>query len=63
MPRGFISFFKSMPLWLKEKLFKKNYNKLFKKIDPNFGGEIYFQSIMSHAAVLFIVQNLRKQRY
>ena len=36
-PKGFISFTKAMPLWIKEKLFQKNllFNKL-KKHDQNF---------------------------
>ena len=36
-PQGFISFAKAMPLWIKEKLFQKNFlfNKL-KKHDPNY---------------------------
>ena len=62
MPRGFISFFKSMPLWLKEKLFQKkiiiNY---LKEIDPNFGGEIYFSKHhLSHAASAFYCSEFEK---
>ena len=36
-PKGFVSFAKAMPLWIKEKLFQKNllFNEL-KKHDPNF---------------------------
>ena len=36
-PRGFVSFAKAMPLWIKEKLFQKNllFNKL-KEHDENF---------------------------
>ena len=36
-PKGFISFSKAMPLWIKEKLFQKNllFNKL-KKHDKNY---------------------------
>ena len=26
-PRGFLSFLKSMPLWIKEKIFQKNYSR------------------------------------
>ena len=39
-PKGFISFSKSMPLWIKEKLFQKNLLLNFlKKHDSNFNGE------------------------
>ena len=44
-PRGFVSFAKAMPLWIKEKLFQKNllFNKL-KKHDLNYKSDknIYF---------------------
>ena len=39
-PKGFISFAKAMPLWIKEKLFQKNF--LFKKLkqhDENFNSD------------------------
>ena len=56
-PRGFISFAKAMPLWIKEKLFQKNFliNKL-KKHDPNFKSDenIFFSDHhLSHAASAF----------
>ena len=56
-PRGFISFCKAMPIWLKEKLFQKKFlfNKL-KKHDVNFNSEekIYFSDHhLSHAASAF----------
>ncbi len=56
-PKGFISFAKAMPLWIKEKLFQKNllYNNL-KKHDPNFKSDknIFFsEHHLSHAASAF----------
>ncbi len=56
-PRGFISFAKAMPLWIKEKLFQKNllFNKL-KKHDQNYKSDqnIYFSDHhLSHAASAF----------
>ena len=56
-PKGFASFSKAMPLWIKEKLFQKNYlfNKL-KEHDINFKNDknIYFSDHhLSHAASAF----------
>jgi len=56
-PRGFKSFFKAMPIWLKEKLFQKKmlFNEL-KKHDNNFKDDkkIYFSDHhLSHAASAF----------
>jgi carbamoyltransferase len=56
-PRGFVSFAKAMPLWIKEKLFQKNllFNKL-KKHDENYKSDknIYFSDHhLSHAASAF----------
>ena len=56
-PRGFISFMKAMPIWLREKLFQKNYlfNKL-KSHDPKLKSDnnIYFSDHhLSHAASAF----------
>ena len=56
-PKGFISFTKAMPLWIKEKLFQKNllFNKL-KKHDHNFKSDenIFFSDHhLSHAASAF----------
>ncbi len=56
-PRGFISFSKAMPLWIKEKLFQKNFlfNKL-KEHDKNFKSDenIFFsEHHLSHAASAF----------
>ncbi|MDA8548406.1 carbamoyltransferase [Candidatus Pelagibacter bacterium] len=56
-PRGFVSFAKAMPLWIKEKLFQKNFlfNKL-KKHDPNLKSDenIFFSDHhLSHAASAF----------
>ena len=56
-PKGFVSFAKAMPLWIKEKLFQKNllFNKL-KEHDANFTSDqnIYFSDHhLSHAASAF----------
>ncbi len=56
-PRGFVSFAKAMPLWIKEKLFQKNllFNKL-KKHDANYKSDenIFFSDHhLSHAASAF----------
>ena len=56
-PRGFISFAKAMPLWIKEKLFQKNYlfNQL-KQHDRNYISDknIFFSDHhLSHAASAF----------
>ena len=56
-PKGFASFSKSMPLWIKEKLFQKNllFNKL-KKHDKNYISDknIFFSDHhLSHAASAF----------
>ncbi len=56
-PRGFVSFAKAMPLWIKEKLFQKNllFNKL-KKHDENYKSDenIFFSDHhLSHAASAF----------
>jgi len=56
-PKGFVSFAKAMPLWIKEKLFQKNliFNKL-KKHDDNYKSDIniYFSDHhLSHAASAF----------
>jgi len=56
-PKGFVSFAKAMPLWIKEKLFKKNllFNKL-KNHDHNYKSDknIFFSDHhLSHAASAF----------
>ncbi len=56
-PRGFTSFCKAMPIWLREKLFQKNllFNKL-KEHDANFESDknIFFSDHhLSHAASAF----------
>ena len=56
-PKGFISFSKAMPLWIKEKLFQKNFlfNKL-KEHDENYKSykNIFFSDHhLSHAASAF----------
>ena len=56
-PKGFVSFLRAMPLWIKEKLFQKNllFNKL-KEHDKNFKSDenIYFSDHhLSHAASAF----------
>ena len=56
-PKGFISFAKAMPLWIKEKLFQKNF--LFNKLklhDKNYQSDknIFFSDHhLSHAASAF----------
>ncbi len=56
-PKGFISFSKAMPIWIKEKLFQKNllFNKL-KEHDKNYKSDknIFFSDHhLSHAASAF----------
>ena len=56
-PRGFVSFAKAMPLWIKDKLFQKNllFNKL-KRHDENYKSDenIFFSDHhLSHAASAF----------
>ncbi len=56
-PRGFVSFSRAMPLWIKEKLFQKNFlfNKL-KEHDENYKSDknIFFSDHhLSHAASAF----------
>ena len=56
-PKGFISFSRAMPLWIKEKVFQKNllFNKL-KEHDSNYKSDenIYFSDHhLSHAASAF----------
>ena len=56
-PKGFVSFSKAMPLWIKEKLFQKNllFNKL-KEHDENYNSDknIFFSDHhLSHAASAF----------
>ena len=56
-PKGFVSFAKAMPLWIKEKLFQKNFlfNKL-KEHDKNYKSDknIFFSDHhLSHAASAF----------
>jgi len=56
-PRGFVSFAKAMPLWIKEKLFQKNflYNKLQEQ-DQNYksSNNIFFSDHhLSHASSAF----------
>ena len=56
-PKGFVSFAKAMPLWIKEKLFQKNllFNKL-REHDKNFQSDknIFFSDHhLSHAASAF----------
>ena len=63
-PRGFKSFAKSMPIWLKEKLFQKKllFNK-FKEHDKDFKGEkkIFFSDHhLSHAASAFFPSPFEK---
>ena len=56
-PRGFMSFCKAMPVWLKDKLFqKKMLFKEFKRHDENFKDEsrlFFSEHHLSHAASAF----------
>ena len=55
-PRGFVSFSKAMPLWIKEKLFQKNYLFNTKEHDSNYKSDqnIFFSDHhLSHAASAF----------
>ena len=62
-PRGFISFAKSMPLWVKEKLFmKKMIIDSLKSIDTNFKekDKLFFSlHHLSHAASAFYPSNFK----
>lgn len=53
-PKGFVSFKMAMPLWLKEKLFQKDFlTKQFKKYDPKFDWMnklLFSEHHFSHAA-------------
>ncbi|MFL2878009.1 MAG: carbamoyltransferase [Candidatus Pelagibacter sp.] len=60
-PRGFTQFTKSIPTWLNEKLFQKNFlmNQL-KRHDSNFNGDnkiSFSEHHMSHAASAFFPSN------
>ena len=66
-PKGFFSFAKAMPLWIKEKLFQKNllFNRL-REHDQNFKSDknIFFSDHhLSHAASAFFHHHLRMQLY
>jgi carbamoyltransferase len=56
-PRGFSSFKMAMPVWLKEKLFQKDFlKKQFKKYDPDFDWMnklLFSEHHFSHAASAF----------
>lgn len=56
-PKGFTSFKMAMPLWLKEKLFQKDFlRKQFKKYDPDFDWMnklLFSEHHYSHAASAF----------
>ena len=63
-PKGFVSFAKAMPLWIKEKLFQKNllFNKL-KQHDENYKSDenIFFSDHhLSHAASAFFPSPFEK---
>tara|TARA_B100001057_G_scaffold494717_1_gene591893 strand:+ start:137 stop:1972 length:1836 start_codon:yes stop_codon:yes gene_type:complete len=56
-PRGFVSFAKAMPIWIKDKLFQKNmlFNKL-KEHDENYKSDVnifFSDHHLSHAASAF----------
>jgi carbamoyltransferase len=55
-PRGFLSFAKAMPLWVREKLFQKEFLiKELKKFDPAFDEKrlLFSEHHLSHAASAF----------
>ncbi len=56
-PKGFESFNKAMPIWLKEKLFQKDMlRKEFRKVDANFDWQnklLFTEHHQSHAASAF----------
>ena len=56
-PRGFASFRKALPLWLKEKLFQKDVlARELRAIDPDFdaaGRQLFAEHHLSHAASAF----------
>ena len=63
-PKGFVSFSKAMPLWIKEKLFQKNllFTKL-KEQDENYNSDknIFFSDHhLSHAASAFFPSPLEE---
>lgn len=51
-PKGYLSFAKAMPIWLKDKLFqKKNLQRELQNLDPDFNKKILFaKHHQSHAA-------------
>ena len=63
-PNGFIQFSKSIPIWLKEKLFqKKMLMDLFKRHDSSFNdeGKLFFsEHHLSHAASAFFPSPFEK---
>ena len=63
-PKGFAQFVKSMPVWLRDKLFQKQLLNLLKEQDEDFkdNGKLYFsEHHLSHAASAFYPHLLRKQ--
>ena len=59
-PKGFLSFSKAMPIWIKEKLFQKNlFKNNFQNDDENYDKKkdnIYFSDHhLSHAASAFSI--------
>ncbi len=64
-PSGFKSFIKSIPTWLKEKLFLKNeIKKHLKAYDSNYNGKktkvLFSSHHLSHAASAFFVSNFKQ---
>lgn len=64
-PSGFKSFIKSIPTWLKEKLFLKNeIKKHLKAYDSNYNGKkikvLFSTHHLSHAASAFFVSNFKQ---
>lgn len=62
VPKGWISFITSMPVWLKEKLFlkseiKKSFEKIDKTVDWNKTKLLFSKHHLSHAASAFFATN------
>ena len=65
-PKGFVSFAKAMPLWIKDKLFQKNFYLINSKNMTKiiFQIQIFFSDHhLSHAASAFFPHLLKKQLY
>ena len=64
-PKGFFSFIKAMPVWLKEKIFlRKIINAELKKIDPTFDRKkvklLFTEHHLAHAASAFFASSFQE---